>query len=388
MADLPVVPFWFDVVCPYAYVAAVRLRRMEAAGELRIDWRPILLGGVLRAVGQVDRPMDVMAPAKVAHIHADLQRQATLLDLDIAYPSDHPRRTVDAMRAVLAVPPDRRGALAVDLWHAYWGLGLDLRDRATLLGVLAPHGVTLADVESARDGLHAATRSAVAAGVFGVPTMDAGGRRFWGADRLSAVRAALGLPTEARLPREPLTVFHDFASPYSYLGVMPLLDRPGVTLRPMLLGALFKAIGTPVVPVAGFGKAKAAWVRADLEDVAARRGLRFQFSPHFPVRTVTALRVALVDPATTAALYEAVWADARDIGQPEVLRDVLVSAGFDARGLLEAAAEMSIKEALRANTSAAEQAGVPGAPSYLHPTGMYWGQDRLALIAALEGDRP
>lgn len=384
MAELPVVAFWFDVVCPYAYVAAVRLLRMEQAGELRIDWRPILLGGVLRAVGGPDRPMDAMAPSKVAHIHADLQRQARLLGLTLDYPVDHPRRTVDVMRAVVAAPAERRGALALDLWRAYWSQGDDLRDPAVLAERIAPHGLTLDDVRSAREPLRVATHAAVDAGVFGVPAMAVDGRLFWGADRLPDLRHALALPVGPAAPNEPLTVFHDFASPYSYLGVMPLLGRPGVTLRPMLLGALFKTIGTPVVPVATFGASKAAWVRRDLAAVAARRGLRFRFSPHFPVRTVTALRIALVEPATTGPLYEAVWADGRDIGRTEVLGDVLTDAGFDAAALLDAAQAGGIRQALRDNTAAAVRAGVPGAPTYLHRTGLYWGQDRLELIATME----
>ncbi len=381
----PTVELFFDVVCPYAWIAAERLLRMERAGELELVWRPMLLGGVLRAVGQLDRPMDAMAPAKVAHIEADLQRNARLLGLEIRYPPDHPRRTVDAMRALVAAEPAQRPSLARVLWRAYWSQNLDLSDLHVLLPLVAPFGVDRDAIEQAREPLRRATEEAVRRGVFGAPAIFAAGRLFWGADRVRAVRHALGLPVGEDLPREPLVLYHDFASPYSYIGTMPLLGRPGVTLRPFLLGALFRAIGTPEVPLATFGAARRAWVRRDLEQQAAMRGLPFRFPDRFPLRTVLPLRVAIQEPATTGPIYTATWGEGRNTGDPDVLVEVLDRAGFRGRALVEGATHLSVKAALRANTERAIADGVPGAPSYLHREGIFWGQDRLALIAELEG---
>lgn len=322
------VELFFDVVCPYAWVAAERLIRMEDAGELVIRWRPMLLGGVLRAVGQLDRPMDAMADAKVAHIEVDLQRQAGLLGLSIVYPPDHPRRTVDAMRALVAARPEQRRELARVLWRAYWTEGRVLADPAVLAELVAPFGIGADALRDARAGLRTNTEEAVRRGVFGAPAMFVGDRLFWGSDRVRSVRRALGLPVGPGLPEGPLEVFHDFASPYSYLGVMPLLGRPGVTLRPMLLGGLFKSIGTPIVPISTYGDARRAWTDGDLPDQAALHGLPFAFSPVFPLNTVLALRVALQEPATTGPLYEAVWVRGLDVSRPEVVGRVLEEAGF------------------------------------------------------------
>lgn len=386
----PVVTFWFDIVCPYAWVAAQRLTRLEAAGALTIDWRPILLGGVLRAVGTADRPMDAMASPKVAHIEADLQRHAELLDFQFRYPDDHPHRTVDAMRALHACSPEQRPALAFALWEAYWTHNLPVSEENALAPLLARFGLSWAAIQSAdvRASLRRATDEAVEAGVFGVPAMQVGERLFWGADRLPAVRAAVGLPPDLRLPTGPLEVFHDFASPYSYLGVQPLLGRPGVTLRPMLLGALFQTIGTPIVPVATFPERKRAWAMEDMNAQAALRGIPFQFTPHFPLRTVLPLRVALQEPSATGPLYEAAWVHGLDIGHAEVVRDVLEHAGLDALGLLEGANDPEVKALLRSNTEEAVRRGVPGAPSFVSGADVFWGQDRLRLIAELEAGGP
>lgn len=89
------------------------------------------------------------------------------------------------------------------------------------------------------------------------------GRLFWGTDRMFMVERALGLSSSApeRLMPAPshgaatLTLFFDFSSPWSYLAVarLPELLRDvspmQVTVEwiPVLVGALFKAIGTPQV---------------------------------------------------------------------------------------------------------------------------------------------
>ena len=37
---------YFDVVCPFAYLASVRIPAIAAAAGATVRWRPILLGGM------------------------------------------------------------------------------------------------------------------------------------------------------------------------------------------------------------------------------------------------------------------------------------------------------------------------------------------------------
>lgn len=379
------IEFCFDIVCPYAWVASRRLAWLTEVTGLQVQYRPILLGGVLRSVGGPDRPMDEMAPLKAEYTVRDVLRQARREGLELRYPADHPRRTVEAMRLLTAAPAERVPALAQDLWEAYWSRGEDLTDRAVLAGLAAAHGVELAaiDAPSTRARLRAATQEAVDAGVFGVPMLRSGQHRVWGSDRIVSFARDLGAQVEPALPRGPLEVYHDFSSPYSYLGVMTLLrSGASITLRPMLLGALFKSIGTPMVPIATFNPTKQRYAAIDLEAQARFRGFPFRFTDHFPLHTITALRVALIEPATTEALYLAAWADNRNIADPAVLRGVLDAAGFDGAALIAGTSDPAIKSQLRENTEQASARGIPGAPGFIDAAGeVYWGQDRLDLIA-------
>lgn len=191
-----------------------------------------------------------------------------------------------------------------------------------------------------------------------------------------------------------IDLYWDFSSPFSYLGstqAEALAARTGATLRwkPMLLGGLFKAIGQVDAPLLAFSPAKQRYVARDLEHWAAYWGVPFKFPTRFPMNTVKALRVYLALPearrgAFREKTYRAYWAEDRDISDDATLRELI---GEGADEVLARTADPAIKEALKAATEEAVQAGVFGAPTWvIDGTELYWGQDRLPLIEkALEG---
>jgi 2-hydroxychromene-2-carboxylate isomerase len=376
----------------------------EAGAEL--VWEPVLLGGLLKGLGAPTVPMDEMTPPKAALTRLDYRRQASLLGVELHPPAAHPRRTVDAMRLVADAPAALVPALAKVLFRAYWVEDRDVTDRAVLRSLVAPLGVDADAVWNdpvRKERLRARTDAALAEGVFGVPTFRIGDWLEWGVDRLPRVRAKLGLPRgqdggfappTRRRPGGLVEWFHDFSSPFSYLSTRAVRDvaaEAGAELRdtPILLGALFKDIGGAMVPLFTMSQARQRWYLRDMERWAEERGMPFRFPTQFPLRTVTALRVAIVRPETTDAIYRAAWAEDRDIGQDDVLRGVLTDAGFDGAALLDATRDPAIKDRLRANTEHARESGVCGVPSFLvDRTELFWGQDRLPQVAhALAGWR-
>ena len=394
--------FYYDVVCPYAYLASVRVEAVARRCGARLRWRPILLGGLLRTVGAPDDPNQGIAVAKQQLQREDRERWAAVLGVPLQHPGAHPRRTVDAMRLALAVPDgERRAALSHDLFAAYWVRGEDVADRRVLAEIAARHGLAPdAFAEPAlRVALREATDHAAEAGAFGVPSFVVGDRLWWGQDRLALVEQALGgqappLHAASKAPegRPRLTFFHDFASPFSYLAstqVQRIAAERGIAveLAPILLGALFREIGTPDVPLLEMNPAKQAYVRRDLDDWAQWWGVPFRFPQHFPLRSVLPLRVALVDPAATSAIYQAVWVEDRRVDTPEALRPVLEAAGLPADELLTRAVVPANKAALRANTERARALGVCGVPTMLLErdgrSALLWGQDRLEMLAAM-----
>ena len=187
---------------------------------------------------------------------------------------------------------------------------------------------------------------------------------------------------------ERVDAFIDYSSPFAYLGstqVERVAREAGAQarFRPFLLGALFKAIGTPTVPIEAMSEAKRVYLRLDMERWAEHYGVPFVWSSHFPVRTVDALRVTLLAPdaqraAVVHSIMRAVWVDDEDPSDLGVLGRCLERAGADP-ALLARRAEA--KELLFAATEEARKLGVPGAPTFVVGEDLFWGQDRLDFVA-------
>ncbi len=188
-------------------------------------------------------------------------------------------------------------------------------------------------------------------------------------------------------------VFFDYSSPFAYLGSTQVervaaAHGASVVWRPFLLGALFKAIGTPLVPIDAFPPSKHRHYRLELERWAARYGVPYLFSSRFPVRTVDALRLTLLAPDANRtrlvhAIMRAIWVDDHDPADGAVLAAACEQAGVD-RALLERLGDA--KQMLFDATDAARLRGVPGAPTFAVGDELFWGQDRLTLVEdALRG---
>ena len=182
-------------------------------------------------------------------------------------------------------------------------------------------------------------------------------------------------------------VFFDYSSPWAYLGterVEAVAERRGarVVYQPFLLGGLFRAIGTPMVPLETMPAPKARYVRRELERFAARDRIPYRFATRFPLRTVDALRLTLLLPEEARAplvhrIMRATWAEDRDPGDRGVLEACARAAGVDS-ARLERVGEA--KPALVRATDEAIARGVPGAPTFQVGAELFWGQDRLLFV--------
>ncbi|MBV1857688.1 MAG: DsbA family protein, partial [Nannocystaceae bacterium] len=297
------VRFVYDVVCPFAYLAFRQLDRIRA--HRKVELQPVLLGGLLRHVGAPDDPNTVMAPARAAANRRDIALWADLGGVSLKTPPGHPNRTVDAMRILSAAPAGRGEAWSATLFEAYWERGEDLGDREVLRRVMAPHKIDVdASIEAGRAVLRANTLDAFEAGAFGVPSFLGGPRLVWGQDRIGLLLRDLGgevpldvwapLPSRRARTVTGLRFVHDFASPFSYLAstqIERIAGAAGVEVRwsPILLGALFRAIGTPNVPLHAMNATRQAYARRDMHDWADAWGVSLSFPSHFPPVSYTHL---------------------------------------------------------------------------------------------------
>lgn len=392
------VEFWFDFSCPYAYLASTKVEAMAARAGAALEVRPMLLGGVFKARGVPQNLSATLNPAKARHNLDDMRRGAQRAGVELNMPAAHPMRTVEALRCVLAagIP----WALIHRIYRAYWVENVEISDRGVLTRLLTEVGLDAAEVlaraesPEIKDELRRRTEEAVERGIFGVPTFFVDGELYWGQDRMDMVEGAAGGRVEeaAISPTAPVDFYFDYSSPFAYLAIQRAEAELGAVARwrPILLGGLFRSIGTPDVPLFQQSPEKRRHTMLDLHRQAARAGVPFTFPSCFPVRTVLPLRVTIAagtPPALVRALSRALWAEDRDVGQVEVVREVLEALGLDAKGLLERAEAPEIKTALHESTAGAGQAGVFGVPTFVVHTAargplLYWGADRLRLAAA------
>ena len=339
--------FFYDVVCPYAYLASQRVEAMAARTGAELIWCPVLLGGLYQHHESAQVPAQTWAANKVAIGARDLMQQAAHHGAPFNHSPLHPQRSVSAMRLIVAAPQSVRPALSHDLFAAYHVQEADINDPGVLSAIAERHGldVSVMSMPAIKQELRDRTAAAAQAGAFGVPTFEVDGQLWWGQDRMDMVEHALGGPraapqSAAEANDKHLTFFHDFSSPFSYLAstqIDRIATMAGATVnwRPILLGALFKEVGTANVPLFTMSEAKQRYVGLDLDRWAQWWGVPFTFPKTFPIRTVTALRVAIQAPEATAPLYRAVWAGGQDIGDLNVLSSVLTEAGLDAAALIE-----------------------------------------------------
>jgi 2-hydroxychromene-2-carboxylate isomerase len=192
---LPLLDFWFDYSCPYAYLASTQVEALASRTGATLRYRPMLLGGVFAANGTPQKLFATLSPAKAEHNARDLQRWAALFGVPLTMPAAHPFRTVEALRATVACGVDPRVVTA--LYHAYWVQGRGPSEESVLREVLGAAGhdadrVLAAITEpAAKDDLRRRTDEAIALGIFGAPAFVVDGQMYWGQDRMHFVERAL-----------------------------------------------------------------------------------------------------------------------------------------------------------------------------------------------------
>jgi len=184
----------------------------------------------------------------------------------------------------------------------------------------------------------------------------------------------------------------EFASTYSYPAAMrigALARDAGVAIRwqPFLLGPIFKAQGWDNSPFNLYAT-KGRYMWRDLDRICADLGLPFRKPETFPQSGLVAARTALVGldegwgEGFIAAVYRAQFAEGRLIGDPAVIRDILVTMGIDPKPVFDRTQSDAIKARLREQTEEAQRLGIFGAPAVVVNGELFWGNDRLEQALA------
>ena len=184
--------------------------------------------------------------------------------------------------------------------------------------------------------------------------------------------------------------FFDFPSPYAYLAhtqLPKIAAEHGATVsyHPFRILELMQIVGNR--PTTIECKSKGRYAGADLQRWTKRYKAEFARNPHSKSFDFAELgRGALVaiedrrgaDYVTT--VFASIWARQADLSQRSVLIDALDAADFDARQLFERANSAELVARQEAETKAAADRGVFGAPTMFVNNEMFFGNDRLDFV--------
>jgi 2-hydroxychromene-2-carboxylate isomerase len=181
------ITFWLDFISPYAYLAFEELPKALDGLSYRVEYRPVLFAGLLKHHGQ-------LGPAEIAGKREWTYRQVLWLahhnGLPMQMPAAHPFNPLALLRLAIACGPNRY--VCETIFRHVWRGGADAADPARLQALqqdLAPPREPNSD--EVKDALKQATADAIAAGLFGVPSLVVDGKVFWGFDSLAMLRAYL-----------------------------------------------------------------------------------------------------------------------------------------------------------------------------------------------------
>jgi 2-hydroxychromene-2-carboxylate isomerase len=181
--------WYFDVVSPFAWLQWPKVQALAVTHV--VTPVPVLLAAILAARGQKG-PAEIPGKREFTYRHA--LWQARRAGMPLHFPPAHPFNPVAALRACIASGSTLEAVDEVLGW--IWREGRAGDSVEALAPVLARLGLdeTAVTSEPVKQALRDNTDAALAAGVFGVPTLQVGDALFWGNDAHDFALAALADP--------------------------------------------------------------------------------------------------------------------------------------------------------------------------------------------------
>ncbi len=201
--------FLFDFGSPNAYLCHRLIPAIEARTGSRVEYLPILLGGLFKLANNRS-PVEAYAaiPNKLAYERLEMQRFVSRHGLKaFRFNPNFPLNTLQLMRGAVAAQQLDCFERYVDLvFVAMWERGLKVDDPAVIATALAEGGLDAqrlmqtAQEPDVKARLMANTQAAHDRGAFGSPTFFVGDEMYFGKDRLREVESEI----VARRGRDPL----------------------------------------------------------------------------------------------------------------------------------------------------------------------------------------
>ena len=181
------IDFYFDFISPYSYLAYKRIKLIDKKDELRINYKPILLGG-LHKLGGITAP--AFNERKMKNMKNDCELVAKKSIIEFRWNDKFPINSLDLMRGYLVTNEKNKKKFFDLFFDAYWKNNVDLSNNKNFESILDN---CLIDKDSffkeiqnqkIKDELKKLTNDAFKKDIFGAPTFMVNNKIFWGQDRL------------------------------------------------------------------------------------------------------------------------------------------------------------------------------------------------------------
>jgi 2-hydroxychromene-2-carboxylate isomerase len=200
------------------------------------------------------------------------------------------------------------------------------------------------------------------------------------------------------MPRQ-VDYYFSFQSPWAYIGHGPFRDLVNaydlkVIHKPVVLVDLFSETGG--LPLMKRHPVRQRYRMVELQRWRDRRGLKFHLQPAnwpFNARLADGVVIAAIEAGLDPDRFlrrgfAAVWEDQLNLADPATIAKLADESALPGKQLVERSAAEAISAAYEQNRQDALAADVFGSPVYVLDGEVFWGQDRIELLAdALKSGR-
>ena len=193
--------------------------------------------------------------------------------------------------------------------------------------------------------------------------------------------------------------YFSFSSPWAYIGHRAFREivesyNLKVNHKPVVLVDLFSETGG--LPLVKRHPVRQRYRMVELQRWRDKRGLKFHLQPaNWPFNArladgvvIAAIEAGLDPDRYLARGFAAVWEDQLSLADPATVAKLADESGLPGKELVERSEQEAIGEAYEQNRQNALANDVFGSPAYVLDGEVFWGQDRIELLAdALKSGR-
>jgi 2-hydroxychromene-2-carboxylate isomerase len=194
--------------------------------------------------------------------------------------------------------------------------------------------------------------------------------------------------------------YFSLQSPWAYIGHKPFRELVStydlkVNHKPVVLVDLFSETGG--LPLLKRHPVRQRYRMVELQRWRDKRGLKFHLQPaHWPFNArladgvvIAALEAGLDPDKYLRRAFAAIWEDQLNLADADTIANIADESGLPGRKLVERSGADEIGAVYEQNRQDALAADVFGSPAYVLSGEVFWGQDRIELLAdALKSGRP